>query len=43
MQLGVDNVAVVRINGVAGLTGFSYVKIYWPFWPGQKRLSVNAR
>ena len=36
MQLGVDNVAVVRINGVAGLTDFSYVKIYGRFGRDKK-------
>ena len=31
MQLGFQNVAVVRINGVAGLTEFSYKKMYGRF------------
>ena len=31
IQLGFQNVAVVRINGVVGLTRFSYKKMYGRF------------
>ena len=36
-RLGFQNVAVGRINGVAGLTGFSYKNMTWPFRRDKKK------